>query len=395
MPAYQPKPTDTPTPAEVRQWEEEAETYLFKPSNPNAPPGSIESKSWGIPRDRLPPADAAAYVLAHFREDVQGIRNHDKNHRDYIEIHSMFKWSLVSACMAHFLWFRTPEGARWIMGLFGVKEVEAFREGYHYFWVDPRTQESFALDQPTYRPDPYNPGKDKLAGGVELRIFRQWEKVLEPPCSPDSRRPVDAMKKLMEQVRNPYAKQPASLPDDQVFFWVGEKLRDWFLEAQPDRNWPTPKADRIVGWQWVRKLERSPGVPFFEGIEKVGVYKGRAYRIKTPDGGIKWCGGKEIRIVPLKDLYRAQGQMSESQATEMFQCQSCRKTKACVPYTGTHKRCCHCYGIECETGDRPTLDKCTMDRECKTCPDVLTSHQDLVTIKTRLSRSARTGPVPR
>lgn len=395
MPSYQPKPTDTPTPAEIRQWEEEAAAFAFKPANPNAAPGSIESKTWGIPVDRLPPADAAAYVLAHFREDVQGIRNHDRNTRDYIELHPRFKWSLISATIAHFLWFRTPEGARWIMRLFGVEEVDPFREGYSYFWVDPRSQNPFVLDPPVYKPDPYNPQKPKLAAGVELRIFRQWEKVLEPPCTPDNRRPVDNMRALLGQHRNPYAGGEPALPDDQVFFWVGEKLRDWFLEAQPDRDWPTHKTDRIVGWQWVRKLERSPGVPFYEGIEKVALYKGRAYRIKDANGGVFWCGGKEMRIIPLKDLYRAQGQLTEAQVTEIFQCQSCRKTKACVPATGANKRCCHCYAIECEGNDRPSLDKCTMDRECKACPDVLTSHQDLVTIKTRLSRSARTGPVPR
>lgn len=395
MPSHQPKPTDIPSREESRRWDNEAETFVFKPANPNATPGSIEAKIWGVPADRLPPIDAASYVFAHFRQDVQNIQVHDRHHRDYIELHPMFKWSLSSVTIAHFLWFRTPAGARWLMRLFGVDEIEPFREGYHYFWVDPRTQNPFGLDKPTYRADAYNPSRQILATGVELRIFREWERNLDPPCSADNRRPVEEMKKLLSMYRNPYAEEPIALPDDQVFFWISERLRDWFVEPQPSRDWPTLKADRIVGWQWVRKLERSPGVPFYEAIEKVAFFKGRAYRLKDAKGDVRWCGGKEIRAVPLKDLYREQAQMSEAQITETFQCASCRKTKACVPYTAANKRCCHCYALEFEQGERPTLDKCTYDRECKSCPDVVGSYQDLVTIKNRLNRPARTGPVPR
>lgn len=395
MAPSQPRPTDQPTREEQRRWEAEAASFEHKPSNPNASPGSVEHRSWGIPRDRLPPGDAISYVLAHFRESVQNIRNHDRNHRDYIALHPMFKWSLISVTIAHFLWFRTSAGARWVMRFFGVEEVDPFREGYHYFWIDPRTQNPFGLDVPTYSSSPYNPEKQVLTSGVELRIFRQWERNLDPPCSPDNRRPIDAMKRLLTLARSPYADGEIALPDDQVFHWVSERLRDWFCEPQPNHDWPTRKPDRIVGWQWVKKLERAPGVPFFEGIEKTGLFKGRAYRLKDPSGGIHWCSGKEIRVVPLKDLYREQGRLTEPQITETFQCQSCRKVVACTPYTGIHKRCCHCYALELEQGERPTLDRCTMDRECKACPNMIGSYQDLVTIKNKLNRPARTGPVPR
>lgn len=389
------KPTDRSTEEEDRFWATEANYFAYKEANPRAPQDSTEYMGWGIPPTKMPPADAVAYVIAHFRQDNLGWRIHDKSHPDFQPLHPMFRWSFFCVCMAHFLWFRTNAGAKWINGLFGVQEVQPFQEGYAYFWVDPTSGNAAPLLKPVYKPDPYNPDRKVLVEGVELRIFREWEKNLEPPCSAQNRAPIAEMKKLLARYRNPYAPSEPYIPSDEVFFWVSEILRDWFLETEPDRNWPTRKGDRIVGWQWVKSLERAPNERFYQALEKVGAFRTRAYRLQDNRGGVYWCSGKEIRIVPLKDLYLEQKQMSDEQVTEVFQCRNCRKRKPCVPATGENHRCCHCYAVEVERNDRPTLARCTMDRECKACPDVITSNSDLVELKNRLNRPARTGPVPR
>lgn len=395
MPSIRVKPTDRPSREDEEFWSEEAEYFRFKQANPRAPQDTSDYRGWGIPADKLPPPDAIAYVIGHYMEDELGLRVHDKNRPDYVGLHPMFKWSFLCACMAHFLWFRTRAGAEWIMRLYGVQEKDPFRAGYVYFWVDSRTGTPALLKEPVYQRDPNNPNKKKLVDGVELRIFREWERKLDPPCSVENQAPLEEMKKFLQQYRNPYAARDIAFPDNQVFFWVSEVLRDWFLEAKPNREWPTNKGTRICGFQWVRNLERAPNQPFFEALSKVALYKGRAYRLKDATGGVYWCSGKEIRIVPRNDLYIEQRVMTDEQIDGMFRCHNCRKRKPCVPYTGEHRRCCHCYAVEVETNERPTLEQCTMDRECKRCPDVLTTHSDLVTLKNKLNRPAKTGPVPR
>lgn len=394
MPTFRAKPVDLPSPEENRHWEQEASYFQYKEGNPRAPQDSSDYAGWGIPPAKMPPPDAAAYVIAHYRQDELGLRNHDRNSRDYQPLHPMYKWSFILACMGHFMWFRTTAGAKWVMKLYGVQEADPFHEGYAYFLHDEKTGQNSLLQPPVYKNDPHTQ-KKTITGGVELRIFRTWERNLDPACSAQNRGPLEEIKKLLTRVRSPYASKEIAFPDDNVFFWVSEMIRDWFLESNPNKDWPTRKADRICGWQWVKNLERQPGVKFFEPMEQVSLYKGRAYRLKDVNGGVYWAGGKDMRIVPLKDLYLNQKAMSEAQVEETFRCANCRKQRACVPYTGNQHRCCNCYAVELEQGDRPTLERCTMDRECKTCPDVIGSHSELVTIKNRLNRPARTGPVPR
>lgn len=395
MPSTKVQPLDRPSPEDIRLWEEEAEFFRFKPGNPHAPQDSSEYMGWGIPEHKLPPPDAVSYVIGTYRENELGNRVHDKDRSDYLPLHPMHKWAFLCACMAHFLWFRTTSGARWMMRFFGAEEVNPFYEGYAYFWIDPKTQTPALLKPPTYRPHPQAPSRQVIVDGVELRIVREWERKLDPPCSATSRVALDEMKKLLQKYRSPFATRELALPDDQVFYWVSEVLRDWFLEARPDKDWPTPKPSRIVGWQWTKNLERATGVKFFEGLEKLALFGNRAYRLTDANGGVYWCSGKEIRIVPLKDLYLEQKVMGQQEVDEIFVCKNCRKRKACVPATKEHHRCCHCFGIEMERGERPMLNKCTMDRECKQCPDVLASNTELVQLKNRLASPARTGPVPR
>lgn len=393
------KPTDRPSSGEEQMWAEEAEYFRYREGNPHAPRGSEEARGWGIPPDLLPPPSAIEYVLAKYREQQLNLYEHDPRSERYVAIHPMYKWSFVLACMAHFLWFRTNAGANWVNRFFGLREEKPFYEGYAYFWVDPQAREpalreGSLLVPPVYTEDPHT-GRKQLVSGVELRIFREWEKVLEPPCSVSNQTPADEMKRLVERCRMPFAKRELAMPKNELFFWVSEILRDWFMEAHPNKDWPTHKASRVVGWQWVHNLERAPNEKFYEALQKVALFKNRAYRLKDHTGGVYWCSGREIRIIPLKDLYLLENRMSEAEVDVLFRCPNCRKRKACTPATGEAHRCCHCYAVEFERGDRPTLMKCTMDRECKACPEVIGSHTELVELKNRLSRPARTGPVPR
>lgn len=398
MPSLRANPTDRPSREDEEFWAEEAEYFRFKPANPRAPQDSSDYRGWGIAKDKLPPGDALEYVIAHYMQDELGQHNHDSKSERYVGLHPMFKWSFISVCMAHFLWFRSKNGAKWLMRLYGVEERAPFSAGYAYFWVDGRpggTGKADMIKEPVYRPDPHNPARQVLVDGVELRIFREWERDLAPPCSVENQQPLEEMKKLLLQYRNPYAAREIAFPDSKVFFWVSEVLRDWFLEAAPNRDWPTRKATRMSGFQWVKNLERAPNQPFYEGLAKVALFKGRAYRLQDASGGVYWCGGNEIRIIPRNDLYLEHKVMNDEQVDSMFRCQNCRKRKPCVPYTNENRRCCHCFAVELEQNDRPTLSMCTMDRECKRCPDVLQSHNELVTLTNRLNRPARTGPVPR
>lgn len=411
MVSFNVNPTDRPTTADSQFWSEESGYFQFHPANPRAPTGSGEAMGWGVPPDRMPPVDAIMYVMGRYREEELGLRLHAhtehcasrRHHTEvcncpYEPIHPMFKWSFVSTVMAHFLWFRTEAGANWVMSLYGVQEISPFSEAYAYYWIDKRSGKAVELltpnTKPVYEADRYT-GRKRLVRNIELRIFREWERCLDPPCSETNPEPVEQMKKMLARFRCPYANQEAPLPDNGVWFWVSEVLRDWFLEPKPNKDWPTHKPDRITGWQWVKGLERSPGVLFFEGMSKVPLYRGRAYRLKDARGGIYWCGGDEMRLVPLKDLYEMQRSISDEQIETAFRCVSCRKRRTCVPFTGDHRRCCHCYSVELERSDHPTLDLCTMDRECKVCPDMIRNNNDLVRLKNSLRRPGHTGPVPR
>jgi hypothetical protein len=409
MVSFNVNPTDRPTTSDAKFWAEEATHYRYHAANPRAPTGSGEAVGWGIPTDRMPPADAIMYVLSRYRQEELGLRLHVHTEHcasrrvrgsicdcPYTPLHPMFKWSFVSSIIAHFLWFRTGPGANWVMSLYGTQEVEPFADAYAYYWIDKRSGAAVELltpnTKPIYEVNRYTKQRE-LVRNIELRIFREWERCLEPACSAANPQPVEQMKKLFNRFRSPYANQDAPLPDDGVWHWVSEVLRDWFLEPKPNKEWPTHKPNRITGWQWVKGLERKPGVLFFEGMSKVPLYKGRAYRLKDARGGIYWCGGEEMRLVPLKELYEIQQTMNDDQLEKGFRCVSCRKRRTCVPVTGEHRRCCHCFSVELERDEHPTLDKCTMNRECRQCPDVIQNNHDLVRLKNSLSRPGTTGPV--
>lgn len=411
MPNYNAKPFEIPSATDAKYWDDEIGFFNYQPPDPHAPLNSPEHNGWGLPPEFMPPPDAVSYVLGHFREDVHGVDLHDPDHRLYVPLHPMYMATFLQICMAHFIWFRTPEGAPWINRFFGVEEIEPFTEGYAYFWNNPETNDLVPIE-PIYQ-------GDRLVEGLSLRIFREWERYKAPPASADNTDmqrqtgPMYEMQKTLEQFRNPYAGQPMQWAEDPAFFfWTSEIIRNWMNEMRPNKDWPTRKPERITGWQWARMLERTKGVPFYEALARVAVFSSkedgllgvnttqpgqtnempshRAYRIEDPNGGVYWCKGQDMLLVPLPDAYRANG-VPESTINEQFRCQSCRNIRPCVPATGSYHRCCHCYSVAFENGEnRSALYKCTYSRECRHCVDTIESHGEFVRIVSNLNRPGET-----
>lgn len=357
-----------PSQEEIFHWNREAAYFRFHEPNPRAPQGSHEAKGWGIPKNYMPPPDAVTWVMSRFKREVAGVPYHEK-------LRPEFKFSILSVCMAHFLWLRQKEGAQWLLRFFGVEEVPPFWEGYEYYYVHGQTQTPIHIE------------KD---GGLELRCWRRTSRELSPPIPSADSDVIPRMKELLSSRRNPNALEPIPEASEGMYFWVSEQIRDWFLETRPNKQVPTPKADRITGLQWAENLERSKGQPFYEALAKMKVYKDALYRIKDKRGGIVWTGAYAqnqggIKTVPRFDGLRHRGQLDEHGVKNMFQCSSCGKIRACLPITQHDKMCCACYGRFVEQDQRPMLDWCTM-RECRACPDHISNQNDLISLKNRLNR---------
>jgi len=365
-----------PSQEEVERWSREAEYFAYHAPNPNAPSHSASARGWGVPWEYKPPVDAVEYVTAMFKRDVAGVGVD-------ASLRPEFRWSIFSACMAHFLWLRTEPGATWLLKFFGVEEVPPFNAAYVYHYLD--------------RSRPVNGEPTRITldeeSGIQLRIFRSCERELEPPIKSQHDETVVAMQKLLRDARDPNSNELIAEATADMYFWVSEQLRDWFLEPRADTQWPTYKPDRMTGHQWAKAVERKPDVPFYEALHFVEFHKGRCYRMKDRQGAVLWCGGSDIRYMLRPDYHRAEQSMSDHQIDGIYRCSSCGKIRQCTPVTEKHRMCCHCFGTIAEKDKRPTLDWCTM-KECSHCPDHLENKSDLINLKNRLNREA-TFPVNR
>lgn len=361
-----------PSSEEISRWSREAEYFSYTAPNPSAPPTSPASRGWGVPREMKPPVDVVEYVNGMFKREVAQVAMDAK-------LRPEFRWSIFSVIMAHFLWFRTEEGFHWIMGLFGVQEVKPFSDGYVYIGTDKST-------------DPVTKVVLSKESGVKLGIFDRCEKTLEPAVSSETDETIEQFKKLLEKARDPNANEAIPIPSAGLFHWASEHIRDWLIEPTADRHWPTYKADRISGPQWVKTVERRPGKKLFEVIDTVERLGGRAYRVADPTGNVRWLGGSDqekvsVKVMTKPDYFRKYENAGEHMIEEVFRCKSCGKVRPCTPVTKAQHLCCHCMGSLVERDRRPTLDWCTM-KECKNCPDHLESEHDLVSLKNRLNRDA-------
>src|SRR5262249_54757964 len=136
----------------------------------------------------------------------------------------------------------------------------------------------------------------------------------------------DWVRETFETRRGP-SSDPIPMPGDNLWRWVGETLRNWLLEKEPDRNWPHAKPDRISGYIGARWLLR-PGSQtdyVWTVLGKADVYRdSRIYRIQRPayeerivgglrqrvppeNPGVLWVGRQDMRSVPLDDLDKHMG----------------------------------------------------------------------------------------
>lgn len=386
-------PTDVASNEEVQFWHNELSRFVAR-----------DGCTKGVPKEVLPPPDALEYVLGKYAEELN-IRNsyHDPFYPQFNDLHPSYRWGATVACIAHFLWFATPPGAKWLMGLYGVQEVDPFGEGYAYFW-NRSGGEIVNLITPNSGPI-YNEinGNRALVGGLELKIYRRWESDGEAACADAN--VVQRMHELLDMVARPSVGSNSAVLASESLVWVSEMIRDWLLDDDVDYDWPYRKQGRISGPQWIGSRTRPDGRLFYEALEKIGDNEERVYQIREPynppmrNGGSTWCTGEEIRIVPIADLDKMQGLMSESSIEKKYRCVSCKAFRTCVPYVNPqmnegHSRCCRCYAEEMERNDRPTLDKCSMSRECKHCPSMIDSNSKLTQIKTKLNSKPKT-PVKR
>jgi len=359
-----------PTQEEIGRWSREAEYFSYQGPNPNAPSNTAAARGWGVHKDYKPPVDAVSYVTAMFKRDVASVSTD-------ASLRPEFQWSIFSVCLAHFLWLRSEEGANWVLRFFGVEEVPPFSEAYVYSYLN-RAQVMNG-----------EPMRVPINGesGLQLRIFRSCERELDPPITSQSDGNIVGMQSILRRARDPNSSELIAEATPDMYHWVSEQLRDWFLEPKADARWPTHKPDRISGPQWVRELKRPTGAKFYEAIVQVEANKGRAYRLKDRQGGVLWCGGSDIRFMLRSDNARINEGLSDHNIEGLYQCSSCGKVRTCTPVTRSQKMCCHCFGSIVEKDIRPTLDWCTM-KECKHCPDHLENKSDLVNLKNRLNREA-------
>jgi len=354
---------------EIEQWNLEAQYFNFQEGKPGAQEG------WGIPEVDMPPFDVVERVMAKFKSQVANFPLTD-GYGQPTQLRPQFKWSVLSAVMAHFLWFTQKEGVEYIQRIHGIEEVPAFWSGYTYYYQDPNTG---------------NPVRLTEDSEWQLRIWRELESKDQNPAIvlPDEENMIH-MQTLMGRVRDPNAQTENPVAGDDMYQWVSAEIHEWLIEEKVDYEWPMPRKDRVSGYHWVRTHEKEPGIPYFDFINNVSRFGRQTYRIMDSRGGKLWCGVENIESHPNRDLYRHNGQMSDHQIENTYRCICCGKIRNCVPLTGDHHHlCAWCYGNTIERDERPTLDYCTR-LECggknSSCPKYMPSKRELISLKSKLNR---------
>ena len=372
---------------EKQKWNAELECFAFQAPNPQAPVRSPERQGWGIP-DEVAPRCAIEHIIRKYREEQENLHVHDRTaHRHFREIKPQVKVGLILISQAHFLWLRTVDGARWLMRMCGMEEVHPFYEGYTYILRDQQKTG-------TQIPEPAYDQNGVLVQGVELRIFRKWDwdadASMKVPCSRHSPQVTAEMVALMTAVRSPYARSVMPEFGEDWFQLVSSYFVDWFEHGEKR------KAEDTLPTEWVQRLKK-PGTNerFYEALNQI-VEKDtdRIYKIRDPQGNGRWLTRQDIVIAPNTDIDRVWRHMPEADVTAKYQCTSCRHTRPCAPYTQGKRLCCHCYSQQVDPPARPTLDRCTMNVECKACPERIDSEAMLTRIK-NMWNAERRGPVPR
>lgn len=373
---------------EVEYWTEQMKAFRFHPKNPRAPQDSPERESWGIPKHLRPPTDAYQFIYSAFRRNVAQVP-------ETTRLSPKTEYLLWTALAGHFLWFtvlpkknsatnkpRTPSGVPWVLALHGVEEISPFVEAYAYYFLD-KQQQKILIDASNYS---------------SLRIFERCKHKLLPPIDNPSGGPVyGEIERLLEDVRDPYARHSLELPPPDLMHYVSRGLKKWFEIGGTDDEATTTTR------QWAYQLVNSRGKPFFPAIHWIKKFRTRAYRIQatnpqTGEVGIRWCGPDRIYIQSRFDFDLQEG-APKQEVERRYTCTSCRKVRTCVPATGEMRLCANCMGTTHEpapdprspayrlsaTDSRDMLDLCSMT-ECYRCPAHISSKWELNELKNRLRR---------
>ena len=363
-----------PTQKDLDAWGGEFRLFDYQPPEPNAH-SEARRRGWGFEPYLKPPPDCYEFVAANLKREWK------VNLTDRFRPEA--RYSILTTLMTYFAWLRTNEGTRWLLHLNGIQIIPP-HPGYAYFYKGER------LIEPQF--------------GLRIYHVDGSTRTVKSPDEYYGGRLITELKTLFEQRRGP-SSRPTLHAGDGMWRWVGSFLRNWLIEREPDRNWPTPKPDRISGYIWARGLLR-PGSQtdyVWTALGKTEVYRdSRIYRIQRPayeqrlvggvmqqiapqNPGVIWDDRKHMQTVPLDEVDRHDPQRSQT-IEGRYRCRSCGQIRCCTTTKGgTNERLCmNCRGTQLESAERRSLKWCQY-RECRRCPEHLRNEEDLINLVSRLN----------
>ena len=368
-----------PTPAQAQYWEQEFRLFQHQPPDPSAR-SEARQRGWGFDPWLLPPEDCYDFVVANLKRQLR------------VEATDRFrpeaKYSIFCTLTAYFSWLRTQEGTRWLLALYGI-DIVAPHPGYAYFYQNER------LIEPRF--------------GLRIYQVDRSARTLKVPHEYAGMGLLGRLKDILVSRRGP-SNTPLPEPRDRMWCSVGGCLRDWLIEKDADRNWPTHKPDRISGYVWARGL-LWPGSQtdyVWTVIGKAEDYTddNRLYRIQSPafeerlvggvmkriaasNPGVIWTDRKQMHVVPLTDVDKHQG-ADATTIEAKYRCRSCDQIRCCTMSkgrAGNDRLCMNCHGTQLESGERSSFDFCQR-RECRNCPEYLRSDEERINLVSRLNLSS-------
>lgn len=365
-----------PSRDDIERWAREFQLFSYQPPDPNAV-SEARRRGWGFHPSLTPPVDCFEYIAANLKR-LWKVRLDDPFRPEA-------KYSLLTTLTTYFAWLRTEPGTMWLLALYGIRIMRP-HPGMAYLYKGERLVEPH-FDLRIYDLDPMNQTAKSPDEFYGPQIFGK-------------------LQKMLEEARGP-APHPCKHAGEGLWKWVGTYLRNWLVEKESDRDWPTSKPDRISGYTWAKGVLR-PGSQtqyVWTILGQTDVYRDtRLYRIQRPayeirrignvdrkvppqNPGVLWLGRGSIAAVPLDDFDKHEGVAIET-VEARYRCSSCGDLRCCTAPVGRDQRLCmNCRGTQLESDTRPSLKWCQY-RECRHCPEHLRDVEDYVNLVSRLNTSS-------
>lgn len=365
-----------PSRDEIARWADEFRLFQYQPADPSSA-SEARRRGWGFHPSLTPPVDCYDYIAANLKR-LWKVRLDDPFRPEA-------KYSLLATLTTYFAWLRTEPGSNWLLSLYGVRILRP-HPGMAYLHQGER------LVEPNF----------------DLRIY-DVDPMYQSAKAPDEAygaRLYDKLRQMLDDARGP-ASHPTKHAGDGFWKWVGTYLRNWLIEKEPDRDWPTPKPDRIAGFTWAKGVLRPDSQTQYQWtiLGQLDVHRDtRIYRIQRPayeirrignidrkvppqNPGVLWLGRGAIAAVPLDDFDHHEG-VSHETVEARYRCASCGSIRCCTTDIGRGQRLCmNCKGTQIESNDRPSLGWCQY-RECRKCPEHLRDVEDLINLVSRLNTTS-------